>query len=202
MFTKEDLLTLEKMPTWNDISLALYKEFASNVLFPKTFRYYLENGLIIDIQFKEWAMKHLWGIQHIDSSVKNTELFEKIDNGLSFADFSKTKAMKNRLMDNRDRIRMFACVYTVLRTGSLFYIEGGQVPNSEIRIDYIKSKEIDSKGVNLGMRYEENVYVPLTLLIDRAIDPTRTVRNLTLIKVMKMEIIENNIIIESKEYKK
>ena len=81
-------------------------------------------------------------------------MFEKIDNGLAFADFSKTKAMKRRLMDNKDRIRMFACVYTVLKTGNLFYVEDGKFQDSEIRIDYIKSKEIDSKGVNLGMRYE------------------------------------------------
>ena len=60
-FTKEQLLTLDKMPTWDDISLALYKEFAIDVLFPKTFRYYLGNEIVIDIQFKEWAMKHLLG---------------------------------------------------------------------------------------------------------------------------------------------
>lgn len=200
MFTKDDLLTLDKMPAWDDVSLALYKEFAIDVLFPKTFRYYLENEQVIDIQFKEWAMKHLWGIQHINGGIKNTELFEKIDSGLTFTDFSGTKAMKRRLMDNKDRIRMFACVYTVLRTGSLFYVEEGKLPDSEIRIDYIKSKEIDSKGVNLGMRYEEKVYVPLTLLIDRAIDPTRTVRDLKAIKVKKMEIIENEQIIECSEY--
>lgn len=105
--------------------------------------------------------------------------------------------MKRRLMDNKDRIRVFACVYTILKTGNMFYIEGGKLEGTEIKIDYIKSKEIDSKGVHLGMRYEEDVYVPLTLLIDRAIDPDKTIKNLEKIKVMKMEIIENEKIIET-----
>lgn len=197
MFTTDDLLTVSTMPTWNDISLALYKEFSINVLFPKVFKYYLENDMIIEVQFKEWAMKHLWGIQHIDGRINNMELFGKIDDGLCFTDFSKTRAMKRRLMDNKDRIRMFACVYTILKTGNMFYIEGGKLEGTEIKIDYIKSKEIDSKGVHLGMRYEEDVYVPLTLLIDRAIDPDKTIKNLEKIKVMKMEIIENEKIIET-----
>ncbi|MFI3215094.1 MAG: hypothetical protein R3Y24_17440 [Eubacteriales bacterium] len=200
MFTIEDLLVVDTMPTWNDISLDLYKEFAIDVLFSKTFRYYLENDLIIDVQFKEWAMKHLWSIQHINGGINNTELFNKIDEGLSFADFSKTKAMKKRLLDNKDRIRMFACVYTILKTGNMFYVEEGKLLDTKIRVDYIKSKEIDAKGVNLGMRFEEGVYVPLTLLIDRAIDPNKTVRNLKAIKVLKLEIIENEQTLESIEY--
>lgn len=200
MFTKEDLLTVDTMPTWNDISLALFKEFSIEVLFSKTFRYNLENDLVINVQFKEWAMKHLWSIQHINGGIKNTELFTKIDEGLSFADFSKTKAMKKRLLDNKDRIRMFACIYTILKTGNMFYVEEGKLPDTEIRIDYIKSKQIDVKGVNLGMRFEEGVYVPLTLLIDRAIDPNKTVRSLKPIKVLKLEIIENGQMLESIEY--
>jgi len=196
MFTIEDLLTADSMPAWSDISLALYKEFSIQVLFSKTFRYYLENEMVIEVQFKEWAMKHLWAIQHIDSGIKNTELFDKIDAGLTFADFSNTKAMKRRLIDKRDRIRMFACIYTILRTGSLFYIEDGKLPGTDIKINYIKSKEIDSKGVHLGMRYEEEIYVPLTLLIDRAIDPTKTIRDLNAINVLKLEIVENDEIVE------
>lgn len=200
MFTKENLLTANSMPTWSDISLSLYKEFSVEVLFPKTFRYYLENEMIIEVQFKEWAMKHLWAIQHIDGVIKKTELFQMIDDGLTFDDLSKTRAMKKRLMDNKDRIRMFACVYTILKTGSLFYIEDGKIPESETKVDYIKSKEISSKGVHLGMRYEEEIYVPLTLLIDRAINPNKTVKNLKSIKVLKLEIVEKEKIIECIEY--
>lgn len=200
MLTKEQLYIQNTMPEWKEISLELYKEFAIECLFPKTFRYYLENEQIIDVRFKEWAMKHLWAIHHIDSKIDKNKLFEEIDNGLSISHFRTTPAMRKRLNDNKDRIRMFACVYQVLKNGMIFYVENGKLSGTDIRIDYIKSKSINGKGVHLGMRYEDDVYVPLTLLIDRAVNPTKTVAGLNEIKVQKLEIIEKEKIIETIEY--
>ena len=200
MLTKEQLYVQNTMPEWKDISLGLYKEFAIDCLFLKTFRYYLDNEQIINVQFKEWAMKHLWAIHHIDSKIDKNKLFEKIDNGLSISHFRATPAMRKRLNDNKDRIRMFACIYQVLKNGSVFYVENGKLSDTDIRIDYIKSKTINGKGVHLGMWFEENVYVPLTLLINRAINPTKTIDGLTELKVQKLEIIENEKVIETIEY--
>lgn len=101
MLTKEQLFLQECMPDWGDISLALYKEFSEDCLFSKTFRYYLENQIIIDVQFKEWAMKHLWSIHHLNSRIDKNKLFKEIANGLDFADFRKTPAMRKRLNDNK-----------------------------------------------------------------------------------------------------
>lgn len=98
------------------------------------------------------------------------------------------------------RIRMFACIFQIMKTGAVFYVENGKLSGTDIRIDYIKSKSISGKGVHLGMRYEEGVYVLLTLLIDRAINPTKTVEKLAEIKVQKLEIIENEKIVETIEY--
>lgn len=196
MLTKEQLYVQDTMPDWSDISLSLYKDFSAECLFPKTFRYYLENGLVINVEFKKWAMKHLWAIHHIDSRIDKDRLFEEIESGLDIGSFRTTPAMRKRLNDNKDRIRMFACVYQILKTGSVFYVKDGKLPQSEIRIDYIKSKLICGKGVHLGMRFEDNVYVPLTLLIDRAISPNKTVEGLMEIKVKKLEIIEDEKIIE------
>lgn len=103
--------------------------------------------------------------------------------------------------DNKDRIRMFACVYQIMKMGIVFYVEEGKLSGTNIRIDYIKSKSINGKGVHLGMRYEEGVYVPLTLLIDRAINPAKTVEGLKRINVQKLEIIENEKIIDIVEFK-
>ena len=114
MLTKEQLYNQNTMPEWNDISLSLYKEFSIDCLFGKTFRYYLENQQIIDVQFKEWAMKHLWAIHHIDSRIDKNKLFEDIDNGLNISHFHGTPAMRKRLNDNKDRIRMFACIYQIM----------------------------------------------------------------------------------------
>ena len=97
---------------------------------------------------------------------------------------------------------MFACIYQILKRGDLFYVKNGKLSESKIRVDYIKSKMIDGKGVHIGMRYEYGVYVSLTLLIDRAVCPTKTVEGLDEVKVLKLEIIENEEIIEIIEYAK
>ena len=146
-------------------------------------------------------MKHLWAIHHINSRIDKDELFDKIDEGLKFDDFMKTPAERKRLNDYKDRIRMFACIYYILETGDIFYIEDGKLQGTEIRIDYLKSKIISGKGVNIGMRLvDSGEYVPLTVLIDRAINPTKTVEKLKALKVIKMEIIEEEKIVKVVTY--
>ena len=52
MLHSNDFLTIETMPSWSDISLPLYKEFSEQYLIPTIFRYYLENGEIIDVRLR------------------------------------------------------------------------------------------------------------------------------------------------------
>ena len=77
MLHSNDLLTIETMPSWSDISLALYKEFSEQYLIPTIFRYYLENGEVIDVRFEEWAIYHILGIQHINGKISKTKFLKK-----------------------------------------------------------------------------------------------------------------------------
>lgn len=63
-------------------------------------------------------------------------------------------------------------------------------------MDYILYRIINNKGMNLGIRFEDGIYVPLTLLISKAINVEKYLANSTFKSVQKLEIIENNIIIE------
>lgn len=112
MLTKEQLYVQDIMPEWADISLALYKEFSEDCLFPKTFRYYLENQLTIDVQFKEWAMKHLWSIHHINSRIDKNKLFEAIDNGLCISDFRQLQLCGKDWMTIKTE---FVCLLVFIR---------------------------------------------------------------------------------------
>lgn len=87
MLTVNDLLIKDMMPTWSDISLKLYKDFSEQYLLNRRFEYYLVNGSVISVEFKEWAMKHLWSIQHIDPSIDKDMLFAMIDSGLDISTF-------------------------------------------------------------------------------------------------------------------
>lgn len=200
MLTVNDLLVQETMPSWNDISFVLYKDFVEQYLLNRRFEYHLVNGSVINVEFKEWAMKHLWSIQHIDSSIDKNMLFTMIDNGLDISTFMADNNKRKKMLHYKDRVRMFACIYYVMKTGNLFYVKNGVLEGTKIKINYIRSKIISEKGVNVGMRLEEGVYVPLTILIDTAINPYKTVEGLCPQKVFKLLIKENDEVIEEIYY--
>ncbi len=197
MLTKDELLVQDTMPEWRDISLALYKEFSETFLLNRIFKYYTKEMNSFDVKFKEWGIYHMLAMQHIDCRIGNRNFFHEIDDGLDFGRFITNRAKRARLMDNKDRIRMFACIYQVLKSGNCFHVQSGQIPGTAIRTDCILYKLIDKKGVNIGVRYDGSAYVPLTLLVDRAIKPDATTEKLTRIDMEKLEIIENEKIIET-----
>lgn len=65
MLQVDELLELSEMPSWSEISLKLYRDFANKYLIPTCFRYYLANGKVLEIHFTEWGIYHMLGIQHI-----------------------------------------------------------------------------------------------------------------------------------------
>lgn len=201
MLRSSDLLTINTMPSWSDISLALYKEFSELYLLPSIFRYDLENGSIIDVHFEEWAIYHILGIQHINGKISKTKFFEEIENGLDFACFIHNKRLKKRLNDFKHRIRMFGCIYQIMREEKLFYVREKQLTDSSVKADYIKYALIDNKGANVGIRYFENQYIAYTMLIDRSSNPTSTVEGLVPVKIKKLEIIREGEIVETVVHK-
>ncbi len=200
MLHSSDLLTTRNMPSWSDISLALYKEFSEQYLIPAKFRYYLENGSIIDVCFEEWSVYHILGIQHIDGKISKINFFKEIESGLDFDVFMQKKNMKKRLNDFKHRIRMFGCIYEIMKGERLFYVKEKQLKDSSVRVDYIKYALIDNKGANVGIRYFENRYIAYTMLIDRSINPMATVDGLIPIRIEKLQIIRNNKVVEQIAY--
>lgn len=197
MLHSSDLLTIETMPSWSDISLALYKEFSEKYLITTVFRYYLENGNTLDVRFTEWSIYHILGIQHINGKISKTQFFEEIEDGLNFDSFMQSKKLKKRLNDFKHRIRMFGCVYQIMKDEKLFYVEEKQLKDSSVKADYIKYALIDNKGANIGVRYFDDQYVAYTMLIDRSINPTATVSGLVPIKIEKLEIIRDGQVVET-----
>ena len=54
---------------------------------------------------------------------------------------------------------MFACIYYIMCNGNMFYVKNGKLEGTDIDVDYIRSKIISSKGVNVGMRLKLGEYV-------------------------------------------
>ena len=95
----------------------------------------------------------------------------------------ENKKLKKRLNDFKHRIRMFGCIYQIMKDEELFYIKDKQLKDSSVKADYIKYALIDNKGANVGIRYFENQYIAYTMLIDRSINPTATVEGLIPIRI-------------------
>ncbi len=177
MLTKEALLELGSAPLLKDVSLELYREFSLTYLLPRKFLYHFSDGTTINVEFEEWGIYHMLGIQHVNNRIRNKAFFKKIEDGLSFADFKIDDAIKNRFKKQKKRIAMFACTYNTLRKGRVFYIPSGKVKNTkDVEVDYIMYRTLHNNsgnnngnmnGMNVGIRLENDKYVPLTILISK-----------------------------------
>ena len=189
MLTKDNLLTQDSLPHINDVSLKLYKDFSIDILFKQKFHYYFTDGTDIIIKFKEWGIYHMLAIQHIDNSISKNNFFKQIDIGLSFNDFTAKNGIKKRFNNYKERITMFSCIYRALKYGRVFYVPNQSVPNTQrVKSDYIIYRELSGKGLNLGIKYTEGYFVPITILVSKAINLKKYVIN-TDVKIVSKLII-------------
>lgn len=194
MLNVNDLLCYDEYPQSSDISLELYRDFSQTVLMNRKFFYTFEDGTNISIIFTEYGIYHMLGIQHIDNTIRNNDFFNQIDNGLSLASFSANRAIKMRYKGCKSRIRMFACIYQTLRSGRFFYCPNGKVVNTaSVMMDYIIYREISQKGLNIGIRnISDDNFVPLTILVSKAVNPTMYIDNCRAKIVKSLEISDIN----------
>ena len=107
-------------------------------------------------------------IHHIDYRITRNQFFAEIDNGLSLNDFASTPSINKRYKKYKERIAMFSCIYRVLRYGRVFYVPNRMVPNTgNVKSDYILFRQIDTKGMNVGLKYESGCFMPFTNLISK-----------------------------------
>lgn len=191
MLTVQDLLVQDTIPLLRDISLILYKDFCTNVLFKKRFHYYFEDGTDLILECKEWGVYHMMAIHHIDYTIGKDTFFQKIDNGLQLNDFKANDAIEKRFNPYKKRIRMFSCIYRTLRYGRVFYVPNKDVPNTvNVRCDYLIYRQIDNVGMNIGLKYSNGCFVPMTNLISKESNRTEYI-DTTTPKIVKRLVISD-----------
>lgn len=210
MLTKEDLLTCTEIPRISDISLQLYIDFAETYLLSRIFHYEFLDGSSIDLKFTEYGIYHMLSIQHIDRTIRNSDFFQKVKDGLSFRSFESVVGKKLRFKKQKKRIAMFACVYNTLTNGSMFYLPNGEVRNTaNVKADYISYKKlmnisptgITYNGINVGIRKCEDGYIPLTVLISPNSNIEEYIKAEQPKIIKRLQIIDNNnTIIEEKSF--
>lgn len=191
MLTKDDLLVQNTLPHINDVSLKLYKDFSTDILFKRRFHYYFTDGTDIIVEFKEWGIYHMLSIQHIDYNISRNDFFNRIDSGLSFRDFTVNNGIKKRFNNEKERITMFSTIYGSLKYGRVFYIPNRSVPNTRtVKCDYLIYKNISNKGSNLGIKFDKGYFVPFTVLISKASNLTKYIDK-TNAKIVSRLVITN-----------
>lgn len=191
MLTIEQLLANETFPDFQDISLSLYKDFSKNILLKRKFTYTLTDDSKIAVRFTDYGIYHMLGIQHIDNSIKSCDFLREIDNGLSFDSLKLSSKKRKRFKNMKPRLRMFSCVYQTMRGGRIFYCPDGKVINTQsVNMDYVLYRKISDKGCNIGIRYENEMYVALTLLVAKAKNPTEYICKDNLKVVKGLQIID------------
>ena len=174
MLTVQDLLTNDSFPQIEDVSLKLYKDFSKDILLRRRFLYTFHDGSEINVIFTEFGIYHMLGIQHVNGRIPREHFFEEIDNGLSLRTFEANRGIERRYKNIKPRVRFFSCVYQTMRLGEVFYCPSGKVVNRDnVEMDYIVYRNISGKGLNIGIRQQQEGpgYLPLTILVSRQIDP-------------------------------
>ena len=120
MLTKENLLNLYTLPHISNVSLHLYKDVCQDILLKRRFHYYFTDGTDIIVEFREWGVYHMLSIHHIDYRIPKNEFFKRIADGLDLQDFRKNNGIQQRYRKEKERITIFACVYSTLRYGRVF----------------------------------------------------------------------------------
>ncbi len=71
----------------------------------------------------------------------------------------------------------------------------------EVSVDYLIFNVVNNKGMNVGVRFEKDTYIPLTILISKSNNPKKYLEDAKLKLVRKLEIRdENNNILEDHSF--
>ena len=68
-------------PNIKEVSLELYKEFAEEYLLDKIFHYTFLDGTELDIEFTQWGIYHMLGIQHINGKIGSDTFLTEYQRG-------------------------------------------------------------------------------------------------------------------------
>lgn len=195
MLTIEQLKNLKQIPELSDLSLTLYKEFYEKFLSKILIRYHLQDGKIINLKFKEYSIPHLLGMHHYDYKHQNKDFYKLVEqNSISILYYvnNPDSRIKKAFRDNKKRVCAFACIYSILKDGSMIYFPDG-VLQGKIEADYAWFELISEKGITIGAREcleDPEVQSPITILIASKNNPHKHIINGDLVMIEKTEIFQ------------
>jgi len=173
MYTKDELVTLEKIPKLDELSLKIICDFYSNHICNYSYEYELSGNKNIKIRFFKENLCHLLGIhkvvpQQTKGFYIGNKGYEKIESdSLTIDDLIKMNEKEfNKI---KLRITAFHYIYKLLRQADMvkFYPERTR-KYSRLRSEFIIYDEKNNFKIHLGILKEQNekdIYVPETYIV-------------------------------------
>lgn|GEM_PF-2109264 len=175
--TVSDLLTLNRIPTHEELSLKTIAEFYEQHLMNRQFRFHIAHKEEeIRVRFEPWALCHLIAIHHFvpGQAGKSKQGHSSLKD--ETITFEKLKSMNDGQFE-KDKLRMlcFPFIYQIIKNPRLQ--EADQ--HDEVRAQWILYDNSVVKHIQLKLRRREpksKFYVPVTLLVHSKLPNKKQIR--------------------------
>ena len=207
MLTANDLLGVNNITNFDDISLKLYKEFMDNFLCNRIFIYTTEDDNKIKLVFQETNLLHIFGAQHIlGENYKAKKFNEKILNDkMTFKELERINSIV--FNDFTDRFLNYTNLYHVLTNCEVIYFDKDtydknrkSTEQSLMNFTYILYKDINNKKIHAGLDTYNNgrSYYCKSLLV-KSISNDIFIKEQTPVNIKNIKVIDkssNNILLD------
>lgn len=207
MLTANDLLGVNNITNFDDISLKLYKEFMDNFLCNRIFIYTTEDDNKIKLVFQETNLLHILGAQHIlGENYKAKKFNEKILNDkMTFKELERINSIV--FNDFTDRFLNYTNLYHVLTNCEVIYFDKDtydknrkSTEQSLMNFTYILYKDINNKKIHAGLDTYNNgrSYYCKSLLV-KSISNDIFIKEQTPVNIKNIKVIDkssNNILLD------
>lgn len=207
MLTANDLLGVNNITNFDDISLKLYKEFMDNFLCNRIFVYTTEDDNKIKLVFQETNLLHILGAQHIlGENYKAKKFNEKILNDkMTFKELERINSIV--FNDFTDRFLNYTNLYHVLTNCEVIYFDKDtydknrkSTEQSLMNFTYILYKDINNKKIHAGLDTYNNgrSYYCKSLLV-KSISNDIFIKEQTPVNIKNIKVIDkssNNILLD------
>ena len=173
--TLEQLCVFESKTEQHQISMALLAEYYEKYLMPRTYRFELDNGTIIDLKFERKDFCHLVGIPQTakvryEMNVKkknprNITLqmysgvkgFKRVRKGkIEFSDLRKLHSGYYAKEERYEKVNFFHFMDRLLTSSNVNIIKFVELDDSKIKCEFLFHNEYDGALLHLGIEKEED----------------------------------------------
>lgn len=215
LLSLEQLVVLEKRVDLARLSLNLLANYYEKYLMKHTYRFELENGVLMDLKFSKKDFCHLTGVQQLVRNRQQADINKRGKtsiNGFMYSgnegfrrikknkfDFSHLKGMHSTYYKNKfekeEKCNFFHLIHRLLESDNVKVVDFVGLSDSDVTCEFIFHDEYDNALLHLGVEKDsdKNHFFPRTFFVRylNKADPDKFTKGRTLIEIKSKTIIES-----------